>query len=93
MSARKIRRAEAHLARKLARKAGFPAPSPEPAAVPAEARFPEPGAPFPPVSVISPAAAVPGPSSDTQNHPAPAATRHNGTFLVLGNEDAMASKR
>ncbi len=88
MSARKIRRAEAHLARKLARKAGFPAPTPEPAAVLAETTFPEPGAPFPPLSAITPAAAVPEPSSDTPNHPAPATTRHNGTFLVLGNEDS-----
>ena len=88
MSSRKIRRAEAHLARKLARKAGFPAPSPEPAAaVPVEPQFPEPGFPFPPLSAITPAATGLEPT-DTQNHPAPDTARHNGTFLILGNEDA-----
>ncbi len=85
MSARKIRRAEAHLARKLARKVGFPVP---PAAAPAQTQFPEPGAPFPPLSAISPAATGPEPSSDSQNHPVHTTARHNGTFFLLGNEDS-----
>ncbi len=89
MSARKIRRAEAHLARKLARKAGFPVTS---AAVPAETPFPEPGAPFPPLFSISPAAAGPDPSDTTtasaQVPRIHSTTRHNGTFLLLGNEDS-----
>ena len=88
------RRAEAHLARKLARKAGFPvpsaAPSPEPAAAaPVEPQFPEPGFPFPPLSAISPAAAGPEPS-DTQNHPAPATTAPSSSSAM---KTPMASKR
>ena len=64
MSARKIRRAAAHKALKLARKAGFPPqPSPAPAAEPAESttpnaaleNIPEPGFPFPSLAEISPA--------------------------------------
>ena len=58
MSARKIRRAEAHLARKLARKAGFPAPSPEPAAVPVEPSSPNRVSHFPrspPLPLLPPA--------------------------------------
>ena len=98
MSSRKIRRAEAHLARKLARKAGFPLPpvatTPEPAAVPVQPQFPEPGFPFPPLSAITPATAGPEPAehtstgASTPNPPVHPIIRHNGTFLVLGNEDA-----
>jgi hypothetical protein len=68
MSVRKQRRAEAHKARKVARKLGFPVPPPstspapapqqpetiEPSVEPPEA-FPEPGYPFPSLKEISPA--------------------------------------
>ena len=66
MSSRKIRRMEAHKARKLERKNGLPVPEPAPeptaatdaaaaAAAPESSAIPEPGFPFPALKNISPA--------------------------------------
>ena len=99
MSARKIRRAEAHKARKLARKAGFPIPSAENSPV-TEATTPPPPAPERNErNPISPARLAAnranaqfstGPKNSTvssQNRTTHGLARHNGTFKLLASEN------
>jgi hypothetical protein len=100
---RKERRAAAHKDRKLARKAGFPAPqTPAPAPVP-ELPFVVPASENPkPIAPISGAQLnanranalhSTGPRSETgraissQNRTTHGLARHNGTFLLLPSED------
>jgi hypothetical protein len=95
---RKQRRAAAHKERKLARKAGFPAPPPV-------IEIPEPGLPFPSlasITNISPAQLAAnranaqhstGPTTEagraasSQNHTIHGLARHNGAFKLLASED------
>jgi hypothetical protein len=101
MSARKIRRAAAHVARKAARKACFPPP--EPASCILKNIFEEPSRPLPSLAEISPARLAAnranaklstGPSEagrliSSQNRLTHGLARHNGVFKVLTCENAL----
>jgi hypothetical protein len=96
---RTARRAAEHKERKLARKAGFPAP-------PTIVEFPEPGSPFPSLAGLinisdarltanrANAQHSTGPvteagrATSSQNHTLHGLARHNGTFRLLASEDS-----
>ncbi len=98
---RKERRAAAHKDRKLARKAGFPTPTPVPTPEPPVAA-PVPETPKPAVAPVSDAQLTAnransqlstGPKTDagraisSQNRTTHGLARHNGAFIVLPSED------
>jgi len=99
---RKERRAAAHKDRKLARKAGFPAPpqpTTPPAATPEPVAVPEPPKPTNPISEAqlganrANAQLSSGPKTEigraisSQNRTTHGLARHNGNFVLLSSED------